>query len=38
MKNLEVRFFHGFCVLIEMKWQEGLCENSSDCLFIHGSF
>ena len=20
-----------------MKWQEGLCENSSDCLFIHGS-
>ena len=27
MKNLEVRFFHGFCVLIKMKWQEVLCEN-----------
>ena len=24
---MEVRFFHGFCVLIEMKWQEVLCEN-----------
>lgn len=27
MKNLEVRFFHGFCVLIKMKWQEVLCEH-----------
>ena len=27
MKNLEVRFFHGFCVLIKMKWQKVLCEH-----------
>ena len=27
MKNLEVRFFHGFCVLTELTRQQALSEN-----------